>query len=127
MPSRVHNPNPNQLLYCPLLGSCTLGHSSPTFITPGTATRLSENPLKCFKPANPKPAESAYPTPSILSHENHNEGSCPLFPLLPPPLTNPGASPCGPRWGAVALLFGDLQYTIFSMAIVSCPVNLIHT
>lgn len=97
--SGAHNPNPNQQLYCPLLGSCTLGPSSPTFITPGTAARLPESPLKFLKLASPKPAESAFPVPSTLSQEDHNESSCLCtFPLAP---STSHQSWCFPVWSCV--------------------------
>lgn len=58
-----------------------------------------QSPLKFLKLASPKPAESAFPTPSILSQENHNEGSClSTFPLAPSTSHQPW---CFPVWPCV--------------------------
>lgn len=46
----------------------------------------------------------AYPVLPISSHGNHSNGSCPISPFHCP-LTNPGASPCGPTLKAWNCLF----------------------
>lgn len=64
-------------------GSHTLGHYSPTLITPGPGTRQpgtvpsSQGLWKLFTLSNPKPA---YPASPVPSHGNHKKGCCSYLP-----------------------------------------------
>lgn len=63
---------------------------------------ILQSSLKLFKSANPKPAWPAYCALLLPSHENHNIGFCPCFPVSPASwltLVLPGMSLCS--WGAL--------------------------
>ena len=82
----------------PLLGSHTLGHSSPFLLTPGPGTRpletdpVAQSLLELFKLANSKPTLTLPLHIPIPSQRNYMKAVAHIFPPTPPRL--PPDWPC---------------------------------
>ena len=110
----------NQSLVSALQRLLYLSYSMPIFpspwINPGPGIKqLGTSPTgqrlpKLFNLSNPKLVQLAYRVLSIASHENHDKGSGPWFPLTPSTPRSPNVPPWGcARHGTSPLLGNTTQ------------------